>query len=77
MLNRKAARAAARNAQAIEWVRTHTVRDLENLAGEMKAKGEDVHDIIDLLGELREIDVGSNLEEVPVSPLIGESAKVG
>jgi hypothetical protein len=62
MLNRKTARAAARNAQAIEWVRTHTVHDLEDLAGEMKAQGEDVRDIIGLLGELREIDAGLTFE---------------
>ncbi len=62
MLNRKTVRAATRNALAIEWVRTHTVRDLEDLAGEMKAQGEDVRDIIGLLGELREIDAGLTLE---------------
>ncbi|MDH3365692.1 MAG: hypothetical protein OEM29_06810 [Thermoplasmata archaeon] len=62
MLNRKTARTAARNAKAIEWVRTHTVHDLENLAGEMKAQGEDVRDIIDLLGELREIDMSLSFE---------------
>jgi hypothetical protein len=62
MLNRKSARAAARNAEAIKWVRTHTVRDLEGLAGEMKTRGEDVRDIIDLLDELREIDRSLCLE---------------
>lgn len=76
MLNRKTVRAAARNAQAIEWVRTHTVQDLENLAGEMKAQGEDVRDIVDLLGELREIDAGLNLEAGSTSFLTGECAEV-
>lgn len=56
MLNRKTARAAARNAQAIDWVRTHTVEDLSDLANEMKARGEDVQDIVDLLDDIREIE---------------------
>ena len=62
MMTRKSARAAVRNAQAIEWVRTHTVRDLEYLAGEMRSRGEDVRDIIGLLGDLREIDKDLCLE---------------
>ena len=66
MLNRKAVQAAARNAEAIDWVRTHTVRDLESLAGEMKTRGEDVHDIDDLLGDLREIETSLCMETEPV-----------
>ena len=67
MLNRKAVRAAVRNAEAIKWVRNHTVRDLECLADEKKARGEDARGIIDLLDELREIDrsLCSELELVP------------
>lgn len=57
MLNRKTARAAARNALAIDWVRTHTVQDLSDLAEEMRTRGEDVQDIVDLLDEIREIEV--------------------
>ena len=75
MLTRKAARAAARNARAIEWVRTHTIQDLEDLAGEMRAQGEDVRDIIDLLGELREIDAGLNFDAGFSSSLVGECAE--
>ena len=56
MLNRKTARAAARNAQAIDWVRTHTVQDLSDLVDEMRTRGEDVRDIADLLDEIREIE---------------------
>ncbi|MGB2581701.1 MAG: hypothetical protein WBD03_04430 [Thermoplasmata archaeon] len=67
MLNRKAVRAAVRNAEAIKWVRNHTVRDLERLADEKKARGEDARGIIDLLDELRVIDrsLCSELELVP------------
>lgn len=56
MLNRKTARAATRNAQAIDWVCTHTVQDLSDLAEEMRTRGEDVRDIVDLLDEIREIE---------------------
>ncbi len=62
MMKRKSVRAAARNAEAIDWVRTHTVRDLENLAGEMETRGEDVHDIVDLLDDIREIEKSLCLE---------------
>ena len=76
MLKRKAARAATRNARAIEWVRTHTIQDLEDLAGEMRAQGEDVRDIIDLLGELREIDAGLNFDAGFSSSFDGECAEI-
>jgi hypothetical protein len=62
MLMRKSVRAAERNAEAIDWVRTHTVRDLESLACEMKTRGEDVQDIVDLLDDIREIEKGLCLE---------------
>jgi len=56
MRRRNAARAAERNVQAIEWVRTHTLRDLEDLANEMSGLGQDVNDIVELLDDLKEID---------------------
>ncbi len=56
MLSRKTARAAVRNARAIDWVRTHTVQDLSDLVEDMKTRGEDVQDIGDLLDEIREIE---------------------
>ncbi len=56
MRRRDAAQAAARNAQAIEWVRTHTLRDLEDLSNEMSGLGQDVNDIVELLDDLKEID---------------------
>ena len=77
MLNRKAARAAVRNARAIEWVRTHTIQDLEDLAGEMDAQGEDVRDIIGLLDELREIDKGLTMEPGFAMSSVGECAEAG
>lgn len=56
MRRRDAAKAAVRNVQAIEWVRTHTLRDLEDLSNEMSGLGEDVGDIVELLDDLKEID---------------------
>ncbi|MBN1676926.1 MAG: hypothetical protein JW880_00145 [Candidatus Thermoplasmatota archaeon] len=47
---------AARNAQAIKWAKTHTLRDLEDLVDEMAGLGEDVSDIAQLLDDLCEID---------------------
>ncbi|UCE91574.1 MAG: hypothetical protein JSV90_09305 [Methanobacteriota archaeon] len=71
MLNRKTAQAAARNARAIDWVRTHTVQDLSDLADEMRAHGEDVQDIVDLLDEIREIETGLCSEEETVQLAAG------
>jgi len=51
-----AAQAAVRNVQAIDWVRAHTLRDLEDLANEMTGLGQDVNDIVELLDDLKEID---------------------
>ncbi|MCU0859014.1 MAG: hypothetical protein MUE55_00270 [Thermoplasmata archaeon] len=68
MKRRNAVRqAAVANAQAIEWVHTHTLRDLENLVNEMSDLGEDVNDIAGLLDDLKEIDSGPHLgaESVP------------
>ncbi len=73
MLSRKTARAAVRNARAIEWVRTHTVQDLSDLVEDMKTRGEDVRDIGDLLDEIREIEAGL-CSENEVTQLAGECA---
>lgn len=56
MKHRNAVRAAKRNAQAIKWAQTHTLRDLEDLVNEMSGLGEDVTDIARLLDDLYEID---------------------
>jgi len=68
MKRRNAVRqAAVANAQAIDWVQTHTLRDLENLVNEMSDLGENVNDIVGLLDDLKEIDRGLHLgaESVP------------
>ncbi len=62
MKHRRAKRTGAQNAQAIEWAKTHTIRDLEALVTEMNGLGEDVNDIACLLDDLKEIDQGLSLE---------------
>ena len=56
MMHRNTVKAAARNAQAIVWVKTHTLQDLADLVNEMSEIGEDVSDISQLLNDLSEID---------------------
>jgi hypothetical protein len=56
MKHRDALKAAVRNVQAIQWVKTHTLQDLEDLVNEMSSLGEDVADISQLLNDLSEID---------------------
>lgn len=60
--------AAVLNAQAIEWVKTHTLQDLEDLVGEMSGLGEDVTDIADLLDDLKGIDRSLNPETEQAVP---------
>ena len=73
MLSRKAVRAAVQNARAIEWVRTHTIQDLEELVERRQVQGEDVRDINDLLDDLREIESDLCFDGGPV-PEMGECA---
>jgi len=56
MKHRDAFKAAVRNVQAIQWAKTHTLQDLEDLVNEMSSLGEDVTDISQLLNDLSEID---------------------
>ncbi|MBU0624100.1 MAG: hypothetical protein KJ672_04580 [Candidatus Thermoplasmatota archaeon] len=56
MKHRAALKAAVRNVQAIQWAKTHTLHDLEDLVNEMSSLGEDVTDISQLLDDLSEID---------------------
>ena len=49
-------KAAVRNVQAIQWAKTHTLQDLEDLVNEMSSLGEDVTDISQLLNDMSEID---------------------
>jgi lipoate synthase len=63
MKHRRAKQVGVQNAQAIEWVMTHTIHDLEALVDEMNGLGEDVNDIVSLLDDLREIDQNLYLAE--------------
>ena len=67
MRRRDALQAAVRNAQAIAWVRSHALRDLEDLVNEMSDLGEDVKDITELIVDLQEIDRSwrTDIEAVP------------
>jgi len=75
MKHRNEAHEAVQNAQAIEWARTHTLQDLEDLANEMSNLGEDVSDIKQLLDDLcnieRSLQVG-----VDAVPGVSESAEI-
>ena len=68
--------AAVLNAQAIEWVKTHTLQDLDDLVNEMSGLGEDVSDIADLLDDLKEIDRSLNPETEPAVPEACEYAVI-
>jgi hypothetical protein len=75
MKRRDAARKAVRNAQAIDWVKTHTLRDLRDLVNEMSDLGEDVMDISQLLTDLTEIDRSMHAD-TEVAPEICEYAEI-
>lgn len=75
MKHRNEAHEAARNAQAIEWARTHTLQDLEDLANEMSSLGEDVTDIRQLLDDLCYIEK-SLQDDIDAVPGACESAEV-
>jgi hypothetical protein len=75
MKRRNAANAAVRNAQAIDWVKTHTIQDLRDLVNEMSDLGEDVMDISQLLTDLSEID-RSLQADTEVVPEICEYAEI-
>jgi hypothetical protein len=75
MKRRDAARKAVRNAQAIDWVKTHTLRDLRDLVNEMSDLGEDVMDISQLLTDLTEID-RSMQADTEVAPETCEYAEI-
>lgn len=75
MKHRNAVRAAVLNAQAIGWVKTHTLQDLDDLVHEMSGLGEDVRDIAGLLEDLREIDRSLH-PEIEAAPEACELAKI-
>ncbi len=67
MKHRNAAQEAVQNAQAIDWAKTHTLQDLEDLANEMSGLGEDVVDIKRLLDDLCNIErsLQADIDAVP------------
>ena len=69
-------RAVKLNAEAVEWTRTHTVRDLEDLVNELSGFGEDVSVMARLLDELKEIDHSINVELGEVPPETRECAEM-
>lgn len=69
-------RAVRLNAQAVEWTRTHTLGDLEDLVNELSGIGEDVSAMAKLLDELREIEHSINVESEHVPPVVGECAEI-
>jgi hypothetical protein len=75
MKRRDTTRAAVRNAQAIDWVKTHTLQDLRDLVNEMSDLGEDVKDISQLLGDLTEIDRSLHAD-TEVAPEVCEYAEI-
>lgn len=77
MMHRDAVKAAVRNAQAIQWVKTHTIQDLEDLVYEMSTLGEDVTNISQLLDDLMEIDrsLQTDAETIP-EPEMSEYAEI-
>ena len=75
MKHRNEAKAALRNAQAVAWVRTHTLQDLADLVNEMSGLGEDVSDISQLLNDLSEMDQSMHPDATMV-PEVSEQAEI-
>ena len=66
---------AVRNAQAVAWVKTHTLEDLRDLVNEMSGLGEDVTDISQLLDDLSEIDRSLHADSYEI-PEVCEQAEI-
>jgi hypothetical protein len=66
---------AVRNAQAVAWVKTHTLQDLRDLVNEMSGLGEDVRDISQLLDDLSEIDRSMHADTYEI-PEVCEQAEI-
>lgn len=75
MKHRNAAQEAVQNAQAIDWAKTHTLQDLEDLVNEMSSLGEDVLDIKQLLDDLCNIEK-SLQDDIDAVPEAREYAEV-
>jgi len=54
----------------MQWMRTHTMRDLKEIALEMEREGEDARDVWDFIDQLHEItqDTGKTHQETIKSP---------
>ena len=76
MKHRNVVKAAVRNAYAIEWAKTHTLQDLEDLVNEMSDLGEDVSDISRLLFDLHELDRSLGTDEMIAIPETSEQAEI-
>jgi len=76
MKHRNAVKAAVRNAYAIEWAKTHTLQDLEDLVSEMSGLGEDVSDISQLLDDLHELDRSLQADDIVAIPETSEQAEI-
>lgn len=76
MKHRNAAKEAVQNAHAIDWAKTHTLQDLEDLANEMSGLGEDVTDIKQLLDDLCNIErsLQADVDAVPEACEYAEAA---
>jgi len=66
---------AVRNAQAVAWVKSHTLQDLRDLVNEMSGLGEDVTDISQLLEDLSEIDRSMHADIIEI-PEAREAAEI-
>ena len=74
-MKRRDAKQAVRSAQAIDWVKTHTLQDLRDLVNEMSSLGEDVTDITQLLDDLSQIDRSLQADS-EVAPEVCEYAEI-
>lgn len=68
------------DAYVAQWMRTHSIRDLRDLAVEMSDRGEDVSDIAQLVVDLTELeqalrpDAELALEDISAEPGLEEVA---
>ena len=76
MKHRNAVKEAVQNAYAIDWAKTHTLQDLEDLVSEMSSLGEDVNDISQLLVDLHEIDRSLRTDDIIAIPETREQAAI-
>ena len=49
-----------------EWLSTHTLQDIRELAQELSDQGEDVSELVDAVNELEEVLEGASVETAGV-----------